>query len=220
MTFSESPQIVIIGAGGHARVIYTILKTSHQYNIQGFLDKRQESIGEVIGEHEVIGCYRDFSEIRNRGVCNAAIGIGDNAIRNRIANSLLACGFQLPVLTHHSAKIDYDTSIGAGTIIALGATIGCLAKVGPYSIINTGTTIDHECIIGRSVHIAPGSHIAGKVEIGDGTFIGIGTSIADNIKIGKGVVVGAGSVVLDPIPDHTLAVGSPARIVRQLENKV
>ena len=81
-------------------------------------------------------------------------------------------------------------------------------------IVNTGAIIEHDCKIGDYCHIAPGVHISGAVEIDKLSFIGIGTAIIQGIKIGKNVTIGAGSVVIKNIPDNVIAVGNPAKIVK------
>ena len=84
-------------------------------------------------------------------------------------------------------------------------------------IINTSATIDHECDIGDAAHICPGVNLAGRVFIGAATQVGIGASVIENVHIGEGCVIGAGAVVTGDIPDHVLAYGVPAKVIRKLE---
>ncbi len=56
-----------------------------------------------------------------------------------------------------------------------------------------------------------------KVSIGDGTYIGINSVVVGNVKIGKHCVIGANSVVTKDVPDFCVAVGSPARIIKNME---
>ena len=77
------------------------------------------------------------------------------------------------------------------------------------------TTVDHDCVIGDFVHIAPGVNLAGNVSVGDGSMVGVGTSVIPGIRIGKNCIVGAGSVVIEDVPDNSVVVGSPARIVKK-----
>lgn len=53
------------------------------------------------------------------------------------------------------------------------------------------------------------------VSIGDGSYIGINVVIVGNIRIGKHCVVGANSVVTKDVPDYCVAVGSPAKVIKE-----
>lgn len=55
------------------------------------------------------------------------------------------------------------------------------------------------------------------IVVEDGSWIGAGAILLDGVRIGEGAVVGAGAVVTRDIPSHALAVGVPARVVRQLD---
>ena len=55
-------------------------------------------------------------------------------------------------------------------------------------------------------------------EIGDGSLIGMGSTVLDDVKIGKNVLVGANSLITSRtvIPDNSLVMGSPAKVIREL----
>lgn len=57
-----------------------------------------------------------------------------------------------------------------------------------------------------------------KVLIGDGSYIGYNSVIVGNVKIGKHCVIGANSVVTKDVPDYCVAVGSPARVIKNIRN--
>ena len=65
----------------------------------------------------------------------------------------------------------------------------------------------------RPVHAQGVSKVL-PVVIGDGAWLGQGVVVCPGVSIGRGAVVGAGSVVLQDVPDFSVAVGSPARVVR------
>lgn len=56
------------------------------------------------------------------------------------------------------------------------------------------------------------------MSIGDGSYIGINTVIVGNVKIGKHCVIGANSVVTKDVPDYSVAVGIPARVIKNIKN--
>lgn len=185
----------IWGAGGHARVVCSIIDTSERnLNVIGFVDKFVKDQNEVIFGRPVI--HPDL--ISSKGVVQigAIIGVGDNAIRQKKYDEMIEFGF-IPVKAIHKNAIISETSqMGNGIVIASGAIISTLCQVGSNTIINTGAIIDHETVIGDHCHIAPGVNIAGRVEIQNNSFIGIGSTIKEYVNIGRNVTVGAGSVIL------------------------
>lgn len=89
--------------------------------------------------------------------------------------------------------------------------------------------------IGNDVTLAAGVHILahdasthyytgytkiGLVEIGDRVFVGAHSIILPNVKIGNDVIIGAGSVVTKDIPDNSVAVGNPARVIAKTHEYV
>ena len=214
-----SKQIIIIGTGGHARVIYSLIITSTCYEIIGFLDENFNNNKELIGQKPVLGNYSILSKLLDNGVKNAIIAIGDNYGRAKMFENARKIGFELPSLVHKTAILEPEVSISPGTIVAAGSIICCFSKIGENCIINTGSTIDHECKIGNNVHVAPGVNIAGRVELGDYSFIGIGAKIRDKVKIGKQCTVGAGSVVLSDVYDNSMVAGVPAKLITKRANQ-
>ncbi len=216
---SIKPPIIIIGAGGHARVVYSLIQIENKYNCLGFLDSDFLAKGEKIGSHEVIGDFTLLTKLRDDGVEFAAVSYGDNYKRHIESQKLNSMGYKLPNLIHPSAKLELGHSIGTGNLFAVGSIVGCYVKIGNNCLINTGSTIDHECTIGDSVHIGPGSHLAGRVNVGCNSFIGIGSTVIDKINIGKNVIIGAGSVVIESIPDNVVALGVPAKVIKNIPSQ-
>ncbi len=196
--------MLLYGAGGHAKVLISCVRSSRM-NIRGIFDDNPE-IKDLLGT-PVLGKY-DESLMPEEGM---TISIGNNAIRKQIAGKVSHC---FRVITHPSALIDPNVHIGQGTVclhrcvIQSGATIGC------HVIINTGTIVEHDCRIGDFVHLAPGVVICGNVSIGEGTLIGAGSVVIPNILIGRNCLVAAGSVVTSNILDNAIVRGNPARIIR------
>ena len=75
--------------------------------------------------------------------------------------------------------------------------------------------MDHDCLIGDGTHIAPGCHLCGNVDLSSATLLGAGTIVSSGIRIGENTIVGAGSVILEDLPGDVVAVGHPAKIVKQ-----
>lgn len=208
-------KIVLIGAGGHCKVIIDLIKSIDKYEIVGIINKDLE-IKEVLGV-PVIGDDSKLKEIYDYGISNAFICIGalDNTIiRSVIYRQLKEIGFKLPVLIHKNSIVSKFSSIGDGTCILPGAIVNAGVRIDENCIINTASIVEHECNIKSNVHISPNACLGGGVSVGDNSHIGIGSTIIQGIKVGKNVTVGAGSVVINNIQDNNVVVGVPGKVLR------
>lgn len=200
--------MLIIGAGGHAKVVADILR-AQGVHVQGYLDDEvslqgQQRLGlPVLGPVEA---YRDFNP---EGLI---IGIGSNSARYAITKRLSDILNNVWInAIHPQAVIAPSVRFGAGVVVAAGAVINPDAVIGDHAIINTGATVDHDCVIGRFVHIAPGAHLAGGVQLEDEGLIGIGAVVIPGCHIGAKAIIGAGAVVVSDIPAGVTTKGIPAR---------
>ncbi len=149
---------------------------------------------------------------KNKGA-KYLIGIGDNEIREKIYNLIIAKESEILTLISQSASISKTASIGSGTFVNKNVSINAFAKIGKNVILNTACIIEHDCIIEDSVHIAPGAVLAGNVTVGERSFIGANSVIKQGVVIGKDVIIGAGTVVLKDIPNGKKIVGNPSRFI-------
>lgn len=213
---SKVKKIILVGGGGHCKVIIDLLRFIGEYEIVGILDKRT-GIKEALGV-PVIGDDCLLAEVYKSNVHFAFITVG--AINNLLKRKVLfekvkKIGFQFPVLIHPSAIISQYAKIGEGTCLMAGAIVNADAQIGENAIINTGAIIEHDCIVGNNVLISPGAILAGQVEVKKNTFIGMGCKIKQGITIGENTIIGAGSVVTKNIPANSVAYGVPATIKRK-----
>jgi sugar O-acyltransferase (sialic acid O-acetyltransferase NeuD family) len=206
--------IVVIGGGGHAKVIMSILKKLRNYNLLGYFDRNDQ--GDILG----VKCIGDDSQgpnIFRNGCKQAALGLGQlksSLNRKQIVEFYNEIGFEFPAIVSPSAQINEDVIIGEGSVVMDGTVINSGTKIGKYSIINTSSSIDHDCIIDDFTHIAPGVTLSGGVEIGNDCLIGTGSTVIQYIEIASKVIVGAGSVVTKDIQESGVYVGVPARRVK------
>lgn len=196
--------MLIIGASGHGKVIADIAKLQN-YDVY-FCD---DDVRIIEGEQVLLRSKVDFQSR------NLVIGIGNNKIRSKIA-------FQYPgnkflKLFHPSSVINKFSSIGDGTVVMPVAVINVGVKIGKHCIVNTGAIIEHDCVLDDFVHVSPNATLCGSVMIGRYSWIGAGATVIQGIKIGENVTIGAGSVVINNIPDNTIVVGNPAKIIKVKE---
>lgn len=201
-------KVVIIGAGGHAKVIADIIEKSGD-EIVGFLDDNKKMGTTIIKEYKVLG---DFNNRFPLAIANSdyefIIAIGDNKKREEISHSP---NLKFYTAIHPSAQMGLDVEIQEGTVIMANACINSSAKIGKHCIINTGAIIEHDNIIEDFVHISPNVALGGTVKIGKSTHVGIGSTIKNNITICEKCKIGAGAVVVKDIKEEGTYIGVPAK---------
>ena len=197
--------VVIIGAGGHGRVVADIAEACGD-TVLGFLDDNTEN-----DKVNVIGKVSDAEKYCD-GETYLFVAIGNCEVREKIMNSLKDAKWYTAI--HPSAVISPSAIIGEGTCVMPNAVVNNSAVVGKGVIINTCASVDHDDIIGDFVHIACGVHIAGTVTVGKNTWVGIGATISNNVSVCDGVMLGAGAVVVKDITEKGTYVGVPARKIK------
>ncbi len=205
---------VIIGAGGHAKVVMDILLANPEIEVVGLIDKRD---GSNIRGYKRLGDDSLLPELLRQDIRHAFVAVGDNDLRRRLAKRAAALGFQFINAISPHAVVSETASLGNGIALMPGSIINADARIGDHAIVNTGASVDHDCMIGSLTHLAPGCRLAGGVTTGEGVFLGIGSKTVDQAFIGAWSVVGAGAVVVGDIPDRCLAYGVPARIVKAID---
>lgn len=207
-------EIVILGAGGHGRVVLDILRQAARHKVVGFLDNNVQLHGRRVDGLPILGGIDATDEVRKRGVRGAVVAIGNNGVRRSLGEVIEGGELELVNAIHPSAQIATNASLGKGIVAAAGALVCAHCQIGDYAILNTGCIIDHESMIGTAAHVCPGVRLAGHVVVEAGAFIGIGATVVQNIRIGFEAVVGAGAVVTQDVAPMTTVVGMPARVVK------
>lgn len=201
-----SNDVVILGAGGHAKVVADIILSTGN-TIVGFLDDK--NTGMVFG-FPVLGTFADISKYKDS--CSFIIGIGSNKIRKQIAGRYSIHWF---TAIHSSANIARDVVIGEGTVIMAGSIINPSTTVGKHCIINTGAVIEHDNKIADYAHISPNATLCGTVSVGELTHIGAGAIIKNNINVCGNCIVGAGAVITRDIAISGVYFGVPAKEISE-----
>lgn len=202
-------KLIIIGAGGHGRVVADIAQKLNRYSEIAFLD--DGDIKMCMG-FPVIGTTTELKKYI--GQADFFVAIGNTLVREKCIEELLAIGVNMPTLIHPSAIIGSCVQIGAGTVVMPGSVINSCSKLGKGVIVNTCSSIDHDCEIGDYVHIAVGAHLAGEVFVGKGTWIGAGAIVSNDVKICANCIIGAGAVVVRDITEGGTYIGVPAKKIR------
>jgi sugar O-acyltransferase (sialic acid O-acetyltransferase NeuD family) len=206
-------KIVLVGGGGHARVLIELIRSLGKYEMIGILDSQLKR-GLSISGVSVLGKDNLLSGLYDKGIKNACVGvgsIGSNDKRRRLYEKVNRIGFYFPALVHPKSIVSKESKIAEGVQIMAGAIIQSHTVIDKNTIINTGAILDHDCIVGKHVHICPGAVISGGCTIGDGAFIGAGVTVIQGLQIGREALVGAGSIVVRDVPDGGVVKGAPAK---------
>jgi UDP-perosamine 4-acetyltransferase len=206
--------VIIIGAGGHGKVVLDILQAEGKYRPVGFVDNNPSLLDSYVCGLPVLGPINALPRLKRQRIRHAIIAIGDN--RQRLAQKEFVDrdGVRLVNAVHPAAYVSPKASLGRGVVVAPGAKIVVEATVRDLAIVNTGAIVDHECDVGEGAHVCPGAVLAGRVRVGRGAFVGIGAQVIQCRTVGDFAVVGAGAAVVHDVPDEATAVGVPARVVK------
>lgn len=209
--FEGTKKVVVIGAGGHGKVVVSTLQASGVV-VDAIYDDNPKHWGTQILAVPVCGPISEISAAPQR--FSGIIGIGHAGVRQRVAESLT---IEWLTAVHPRAFVHPSVKLRAGTVVFAGAVLQPNVQIGSHVIVNTSASIDHDCEIGDFVGIGPGTHLSGTVRVGDRSLLGTGCSVLPNIKIESDVTVGAGTVVINDLPAGCTIVGPAPRIVRVTE---
>lgn len=189
------PEIIIVGAGGHAKVVVDAILETGELEIRGLIDKDQKK--KSVREIPVLGDDTLLPELFEQGVRYAfvAVGsIGNTEVREKIYQSLKKIGYELPVIVHPAAYVADNVISGEGTFVSAGAVVNPGTTLGKNVIVNTRSSIDHDCVLGDFVHVAPGAVLGGDVTLGDRTHVGMGAVVIQGANLKAGTFIKAGQV--------------------------
>ncbi len=206
-----SRPIIVIGGGGHAKVVIHALRAAGAEVIAA-VDKDESLHGTTIAGIPVAGGDEALEGHPPEAVhlVNGVGSVSTPEIRKAVFERFGARGYAFAGLVHPSAVVADDVETGEGSQVMAGAVVQPGARLGRNVIINTRASVDHDCRIGDHVHIAPGATLSGEVTVGEGSHVGTGASVIQGVSIGAGCVIGAGAAVTGDVPDGATVTGVPA----------
>lgn len=201
-----SNQIVIYGAGGHAKTIIDLLRGTRQYEIVGLVADPVPLDTHVLGV-PILGAGDALPALQEKGIHLIVNGVGAierPRVRADIFERLAGQGYVFPAIFHRTAVVEPSAAIETGVQLFGMAFIGSAAKVGFGAIVNTGAIVSHDCVIGEYAHLTPGVILAGHVRVGAGALVGMGVTVHVNVTVGEWARIGNGARILDDVPPHTV----------------
>lgn len=201
--------VVIIGGGGHAKVVIESLRAGGK-PVAAIVDA--DPTPRMVLGVPVVGDDLALPGLKEQGLSELFVAIGDNRLREKLGRKAREQGFSLVNAIHPSAIVSPTARIGEGVAIMAGVAINADSRVGDLAIVNTGAVVDHDCRLGAACHLGPASALAGGVTVGERAFLGVGARAIPGVTIGVDTIVGAGGVVVRDLPDGVVAIGVPAQI--------
>ena len=191
--FANKKPLIIIGAGGGAKMCIDCLETSADYQVVGLLDDKIE-IGIRVQGIPVIGRINCIKQLLDFKINNFVIAFGVLEKRHKrfeLYSTLKEIGCIFPNIIHPRAIVEKSVELGDGNVILAGANIGSSVKLGNLNYINNNSLISHDCILMNNIHIAPGAVLASSINVESDVLIGMNTTIF------YGITIGASSTILN-----------------------
>jgi len=216
-------KIIIIGSGGHAKVVADIILTrekelNEDLKIIGFLDDNFKNLRyDNIFNIPILGDLNNIDNFSKNEDYFFIIAIGSNEVRKKISEKYKELNYYTAI--HPRSVISREVIIGSGTVVMANVVINPNSTIGKHCILNTSSVIEHDNELGDYVHISPNTTLCGGVNIEDNSWVGAGSVVRQQIHIGKNVLVGANSVVVKNIEDNCVVVGNPAKKIKEKEKK-
>jgi UDP-perosamine 4-acetyltransferase len=202
---------VVLGGGGHAKVVVETLLNEGKCRPMGVTDPRI-SEGKLLGV-PYVGDDEVLPKLLKKGVRAFVVGLAgvpDNRPRAALFQKGKEAGM-VPVTTvHPKAVVAKSATLGAGTVVFPRAVVNPDCVLGQNVIVNTGAVVEHDVRIADHAHVCPGTVLCGGVEVGEGAFVGAGAVVTQGVRIGAWAVIGAGSTVRKDVPEGGRVAGVPA----------
>jgi sugar O-acyltransferase (sialic acid O-acetyltransferase NeuD family) len=216
---SMPERVLIVGSSGHASSVIDTVERTEAFHIIGLLDRFKPKGSRAHG-FEIFGGEDEIQSICAKHHVDAVVvAMGDNWGRSQSVRMLRerVPGLKFMTVIHPSATVSHRAAVGCGTVVMAGAIVNANCSVGDFCIVNTKASLDHECVLEDLASVAPGATLGGNVRVGAFSAVCLSANIIHNCRVGEHTVLGAGSTLLNHLPDHVVAYGVPARVVRKRE---
>lgn len=209
--------MLIIGAKGFAKEILEICSQNGELTDLSFYDDLNTDIGNLLyDEFPILNSLEQAKNYFHKTDKRFTIGIGNPQLRFKMYKQFIKIGGEFTSTISTNALISkHDVIIEEGCNILTNSIFSNGVRIGKGTIVYYNAVITHDCTIGDFVEISPSVNVLGHVIIDNFSEIGANSTILPNIKIGRNATIGAGSVVTKDVPDNSIVVGVPAKIIKK-----
>lgn len=201
--------LVMLGSGGHARVLLSLLREP----LDGCVDLKQP-LNDWPSAVPWLGA--DLSRLTPETRVIVGIGsVGSTRLREMVFRDAIESGFEVEGVVADSAIVARDVQLPKCAQVLTGAVLQTACQLGRNVLVNTRALVEHDCILNDHVHVAVGAILCGGVRAEKGAHIGAGATVLQGISIGENAIVGAGAVVTKDVAADTVVIGSPARPIKK-----
>jgi sugar O-acyltransferase (sialic acid O-acetyltransferase NeuD family) len=209
-----SKPIVIFGTGPSSRYSLDIARALMQ-DVLGFLDDNN-SVGTEVDDQKIIGNFNFFNESSNIDKFSFLVPIGDQRLRAKIGDEILSRGGELATLIHPSCEISHNVRVGLGCVINAFSYLHANCQIENHVIVENHVSVGIDSLLGVGVQVSPGCSLNWAARLGSFCTIGSGVTVNPQVKIGSGSSIGAGATVVSDIAGGKLAVGVPAKVIKDI----
>lgn len=211
-------EVVIIGAGGHGRDIRALLRSlkeneySDRTSFLGFLDDNPEM--------DRIGPISDYTKLMSEygKYLRYVVGINDPMVRRKIVSYMDSIHARPISIIHETAVIGPSCYVGQGSVLGPYSVLTVGVNIGRHVHLNTGASVNQGSVLGDYCTLSPGVRVCGDVHVGHTTYLGANSTVINMKNVGNNVTLGAGAVVVKDIPSDVVAVGLPAKPIKEKIN--
>lgn len=203
--------LIIVGAGGMARKVFTCLRrlnTDNRWNILGFIDDNDHALDGKKCDLRIIGKLKDWEPTENQVF---VMGISDPSIKHTVSDMLLAKGAKFETIVSSDVILGDYVEIGEGSVIMTPYNVESGVQIGRFVTL-LGSTIALDGKLGDYSTTSGFANLT-CADIGKEVYVGSHAVILENVKVGDRAYIGVGSIVMKDVPENVQVFGSPARIV-------
>lgn len=207
MTKNKRLPFLLIGAGGHARVLLELLRLRGE-EVAGCLDADPAKKGGDVEGVPVLGGderLKGFAA-KNIRLVNAVGVVKDTAARRAVFEKFRSLGYAFPPLAAPSAHVSASAVMEEGSQLLTRAVLHPGARLEQNALVNTAAVVEHDCRVGRHAFIGPGAVICGGAVLEEGVLVGAGAVVLPGVRLGAGARVAAGTVVRRDVAAGVLVV--------------
>jgi len=206
----EPKPLILIGAGGHAKVVLDMIRA---LELDCIAVACQADTNLTHWRGLPVISDQHLSENYSPQQVELVLGIGmmpGSTLRESLFHDFKRKGFHFRTLCHPTAWISPSANLSEGCQIMAGVIIQADTHCADNVIINTSASIDHDTVIGAHSQVAPGAVLCGAVVVDSSVFIGASATVIQSLHIGKGAVVAAGAMVVQDVLSGSFVKGCPA----------